>query len=104
MSAGVANLKNKAAYLIGLIKSQKKKSGISSDDMMGNNGAGDQVLLDISQLNITYGKHYNMQWGLGLNVNETEIKVRMACSTSSCWFFSTDTKYFQKSIVVVVGI
>ena len=73
MSSDVSNLKNKAAYLIGLIKTQKKKvPGLSAEgDMMG--GAGDSI--DLSQLNITYGKHYNLSNSLGPNVNEDAVKV-----------------------------
>lgn len=75
MSRDISNLKNKAAYLIGLIKTQKKKvpglvsiEGESAVDL-------DSSIPDVSQLNITYGKHY-VGKSLGPNVNEDAIKVR----------------------------
>jgi len=83
-TSDVSNLKNKAAYLIGLIKTQRKKmpgftSAESSTSLSAATSNADTSSIDINQLPITYGKHYKGA-GLGPNVNAEAVKVCLCFS------------------------
>ena len=59
-TSDVSHLKNKSAYLIGLIKTHKKKSGVTNSDSTMYAAAPQQqeAAIDPSQVKITYSKYY----------------------------------------------